>query len=169
MEWVETKSGTINSLIESCQSRPRTSILLVHPVFARSHKSNAPQRITRRRSTGSGGEVCERVMGRPVGDADQQVRKDSGPLMGKSSPTRRSWEMTQVSLSQERPRRNAAEARAQMSAWRRGASCKLMVGSHTARSGGRLPIVSSQWPAPAGTCLALHIHLSAEVCLSAGV
>ena len=47
--------------------------------------------------------------GRPVGDADQQLRKDPGPLMGKSSPTRRSWEMARVSLYKEMPRENTAE------------------------------------------------------------
>ena len=49
--------------------------------------------------------------------------------MGKSSTTQRSWEVTRASLYQEMPRRNIAETRVQRLAWRRGASCKSMVGS----------------------------------------
>ena len=55
--------GHYHSILKSCQSRPRTSISLVHPVFARSHKSKAPQLITRRRSTESGGDVRELLTG----------------------------------------------------------------------------------------------------------
>ena len=63
LEWVETKSVTINSILKAVGQDRALQSLLVHPVFARSHKSNAPQRITRRRSTGSGGDVRELLTG----------------------------------------------------------------------------------------------------------
>ena len=114
---------------ESCRSRPRTSILLVHPVFARSHKSNAPQLVARRRRTGSGGDVRELLTGDdPSAMLSHRWRKD--PAGGEIFSTRRAWEMTRASL--------AGDA----SQWHYGYACRYLPGGAAPPAG----IAPRVWP-----------------------
>ena len=63
--------------IESCRSKPALQSRSSVQHSLAPTKSNSPQRITRRRSKGSGGEVREVIRGRPGGDADPQLKERS--------------------------------------------------------------------------------------------
>ena len=133
--------------IESCRSKPALQSRSSVQHSLAPTKSSSPQRITRRRSKGSGGEVREFLRGRPGGDADPQLERSRWPTEGCwGNLLNRTVVEDDASISLRRCLAGALQKRA-CRCWHGGVAppaSKWLAVTPPAVSGGRLSMHNSQ-------------------------